>query len=288
MKKIYILIAALTSFFVLTGCGDNDLPTYSGPEYVLFSQPSGKFSVKEQGSKEYEITVGTTLPASADLTLSIDVDTDKSTAVEGRDFRLLTPVVTIPAGEMTATVKVEGIYQNLSPEGVKLILNIEGAEGLINPNFGNSYTLTMSQLYEVTMEKLVGSYRQKGYDPDGKVYESDITIRKTSDTEIELVNFDGFNVKLKATVDFDNATISILPNQVLLPDYVGEDGVQHGDVTICKVALNGWNLVGVYDKDPIVGECIYTGNIILESWAMLSWKSSTFFNAYEKTELIKK
>lgn len=288
MKKLYIVMATLLAFSALTGCSDNDLATYSGPEYVQFAQSSGKFAVKEQGNKVYELTVGTTLPASTDLTLAIDVDTDKSTAIEGRDFRLLTPVVTIPAGEMMGTVKIEGIYENLAPEGVNLVLNIEGADELINPNFGKTYTLTLSQLYELSMEKLTGSYTQKGYDPDGKTYENDITIRKTSDTEIEIVNFAGFNVAVKATVNFDNATISILPNQVLLSNYVGDDGTQFGDLCMVKVALDGWNLLAVYEKDPIVGECLYTGNITLESWALVSWKAQSFFAAYETTTLIKK
>lgn len=287
MKKLYIIVAALLACSIFTGCGDNDLATYSGPEYVQFAQSSGEFAVKEQGDQVYGFTVGTTRPAAADLALTIGVDADKSTAVEGRDFRLLTPVVTIPAGEMTGTVKIEGIYDNLSPEGVRLVLKIEGADERINPNFGNTYTLALSRKYELTMEKLVGTYLQKGYDPDGKTYENDLTIRKISDTEIEMVHFAGLHT-VKASVDFDNATFSISGNQVLLPDYTDGTGKKYGDLCMVKVVLNGWELLDVSENAPIVGKCLYTGNMELESWALVNWENQALFGLYEKTMLIKK
>lgn len=288
MKKLYILAATLILLTTFTGCEKNDLPTYSGGIFAQFAETSGKFAVKENGEKVYEITVGTTLPATTDLTLTIDVDTDKSTAVEGRDFRLLTPVVTIPAGKMTATVQIEGIYANLPTEGVNLVLVVQAADGLINPNLGNSYTLVLSQLYDLSIEKLVGSYTQKGYDPDGKMMQSEVTIRKISDTEIEITNFGGYGTAVKATVNYDDATISILPGQALLKNFVGQDGTQFGDLTLLKVVLDGWNLVSYGANDPVKGECLSNGNIELESWALVSWSLTQFFDAYERTELIKK
>lgn len=288
MKKIYTLIAAFISFSMLAGCGDNDIATYSGPEYVQFAQSSGKFGVKEKGNKVCEIMVGTTRPASSDLNLTIDVDTKNSTAIEGRDFRLLTPVATIPAGEMIAIVKVECIYENIPADGVKLVLNILGADELINPKFGNSFTLTLTQQYELTMEKLLGNYTQKNYDPDGKVAENSISIQKVSDTEVELVSFHGRQARIKATVNFDNASISIPGNQVVMEDAVGQDGTKYGNITVNKIVLNGWNLDAVYEKDPIIGECTSNGTIILESWGEVSWSAQAFFAAYERTELVKK
>ncbi len=283
MKKIYTLITAFIFFTLFTGCEENDIATYSGPEFVQFAQSTAKFSVKEKGEKTYELLVGTTQPSTTDLTLSIEVDTKNSTAIEGRDFRLLTPVVTIPAGEISTTVKIESMYKNLTPEGVKLVLLIKGADELINPHFGNSCTLNLSQFYELSMEKLVGTYVQKSTDPDGNSYENEVSVKKLTDNSIEIYNLSNFGSTVKANVNFEETTISILPGQALLKDFTDPEGKNHGDLIMFKAVLNGWELQGVYEDEPIRGECRYTGQIFLDTWVLGSKKTQLFFAAFERT-----
>lgn len=283
MKKIYTLITAFIFFTLFTGCEENDIATYSGPEFVQFAQSTAKFSVKEKGEKTYELLVGTTQPSTTDLTLSIEVDTKNSTAIEGRDFRLLTPVVIIPAGGISTTVKIESMYKNLTPEGVKLVLLIKGADELINPHFGNSCTLNLSQFYELSMEKLVGTYVQKSIDPDGNSYENEVSVKKITDNSIEIYNLSNFGSTVKANVNFEEATISILPGQALLKDFTDPEGKNHGDLIMFKAVLNGWELQGVYEDEPIRGECRYTGQIFLDTWVLGSKKTQVFFAAFERT-----
>lgn len=284
MKKIYIdLIVAFISLCLIYGCEENDIATYSGPEFVQFTQSTAKFSVKEKGEKNYELMVGTTKPTTTDLNLTIEVDSKNSTAIEGRDFRLLTPSVTIPAGEMTAMVRIESMYKNLTPEGVNLVLLIKGADELLNPHFGNSCTLTMSQFYELNMEKLVGTFTQTSINPAGQTYENEVTIKKLTDNSIEIYNISGFGTTMKANVNFEETSITILPGQTLVPDYVHSDGTNFGNLSMAKAVINGTQLEGIYEEAPIEGECKYTGQIILESWVIWSSSKKTYFDGFVKT-----
>lgn len=112
MKRIFIgLFALVAVVFGLSGC-DSDKTTYSGPEYVLFSDTLSYFPV--QNSKDYfNVHVASTVTCDYDRTFGIEVDDKNTNAVENRHYVIESNTVTIKAGERATDLKIRGIYENI-------------------------------------------------------------------------------------------------------------------------------------------------------------------------------
>lgn len=115
MKRIFIGLFALVAVVVgLSGC-DSDKTTYSGPEYVMFSDTLSYFPV--QNSKDYfNVHVASTVTCDYDRTFGVEVDDKNTNAVENRHYVIESNSVTIKAGELAAELKIRGLYENIENE----------------------------------------------------------------------------------------------------------------------------------------------------------------------------
>ena len=115
MKKILIgttTMAALAAMTVFSGC-EADRTTYSGPDYLMFSDTLYQCPVRE-ADEVFNVPVSATRAADYDRTLGVEIIDKESNAVEGRHYRLLSNTVTIKAGQLAANVEVQGMYENIA------------------------------------------------------------------------------------------------------------------------------------------------------------------------------
>ena len=129
MKNIYILFIALSALF-LTGC-ENDTITYSGPDFVSFSEATISKAIRAGEDGVVSIEIGCAGKSNEDRTFTVAVDAANTTAVEGTDFDFVSKTVKIPAGEYVGKLQIKGNYDNLTPEGVTLTLKLNADEGMI-------------------------------------------------------------------------------------------------------------------------------------------------------------
>ena len=112
MKKLLIgcmaVVAALTA---LSGC-DQDKVTYNGANYLMFSDTLYTYAVQET-NEIFNVPVAATVTTNYDRTLAVEVIDRESNAVEGKHYKLLSNTVTIKAGERTASLPVQGMYDNM-------------------------------------------------------------------------------------------------------------------------------------------------------------------------------
>ena len=115
MKKfLYTIIAALS--FGVVSCTDEggiDCNTYGGKglEFLHFAT-SGSFLI-EKDTEVIEVEVGITSLSDQDRTFNVSID-EASTAVEGKDFKLASKTVTIPAGKYIGTILIEPLYETMN------------------------------------------------------------------------------------------------------------------------------------------------------------------------------
>lgn len=113
MKKIIYLIISAIAAFGVTSC-DEQYITYSGPEYMMFSDTLSTNMVLADGST-FSIPVASTVKCDYDRTFGVEVIDEGSNAIEGKHFSLKSHSVTIPAGSLTTEVEVLGHYDNIEP-----------------------------------------------------------------------------------------------------------------------------------------------------------------------------
>lgn len=127
MKRILAIIIAVASAAVaMSGC-NADRQYYSGPEYVMFADTMGSYAVTVDDNDLYDVMIASTVARDYDRHYAVEIVDEGSTAIEGKHYRLLDNNFTIKAGERSAKVQIQGIYDNIVRSdsiGVKLRLVI--------------------------------------------------------------------------------------------------------------------------------------------------------------------
>lgn len=208
MKKIYILFIALSAFFLM-GC-ENDPIHYSGPSFVSFNEGTVNKVVKENEDGILEITLGVSQTSNEDRSFSVSVDAANTTAVEGQDYDFVNKSVTIPAGEYTGVIKVKGYYDKLTPDAVKLTLNLVADQSMLQEGTTTQIAINLSRFFEVTMDWLEGEWSAqdtKNGENDGEAY--DMEIQQINGDTIAISGLFGTSSVIKGIVDYDNSQIQI-------------------------------------------------------------------------------
>ena len=219
MKKIlYTIIAALSfGFASCTDEGGIDCNTYGGKglEFLHFAT-SGSFLI-EKDSEAIEVEVGITSVSDQDRTFNISID-EASTAVEGKDFKLASKTVTIPAGKYIGTILIEPLYETMNQDETTTVVLALDTE-LISPAYGNTTQLNFTYAFTVDMDYLCGTWSATDYTTSGETEGPwTITISKKSDNEIYIENFWGGEETIIANVNFDDMTITLPAKQVIYKD----------------------------------------------------------------------
>ena len=117
MKKFIKYISTFVAMVALAlgavSC-EEEYVTYSGPEYVMFADSISTNMVLAD-NEYFGVAVASTVACGYDRTFGVEVVDKGSNAIEGKHYRLLSNSVTIPAGELAAEVKVQGLYENIEP-----------------------------------------------------------------------------------------------------------------------------------------------------------------------------
>lgn len=113
MKNIFLFFVAAFAMSMFISC-DEEYITYSDAEYVMFSEQQSTNMVLAD-NEYFGVAVASTVACGYDRTFGVEVVDKGSNAIEGKHYRLLSNSVTIPAGELAAEVKVQGLYENIEP-----------------------------------------------------------------------------------------------------------------------------------------------------------------------------
>lgn len=276
MKRIYIFIA--WSVFLITGC-QNDPIIYSGPAFVSFDKATINEAIKENGDGIVEIALGVSQISKEDRTFSVSVDAAKTTAVEGQDYDFVNKSVTIPAGKYNGVIKIKGYYNNLTPEAVKLTLNLVADQTMIQEGTTTSVTISLSRFFEITMDWLEGIWVWTDYDySTGETTDEDtylVKITKVSDNKITIYNVWAGGMTINATVDLEEGEIIIDPDQVI---------AVHSNPLYGNITMDYFDGQTVKDKD-IIGQCTFRG-ISIAGWTAYTWSGGGYFGRY-KSALVK-
>ena len=112
MKKIMTKLCSAAALLLAVAACDAEYTTYSGPDYVMFSDTMYVFPV--QNSEEYfEIPIAATQTCDYDRTVAVEIVEQATNAIEGRHFSLEQNSVTIKAGERVGMLRMRGFHENI-------------------------------------------------------------------------------------------------------------------------------------------------------------------------------
>lgn len=200
-----ILVAVLTvSAFV--SCGETEYTTYSGPDYIMFSDTMYVLPVVDD-EEFHNIPVVATETCGYDRTVAVEVVDAESNAIEGRHYSLESNSVVIKAGERVGNLRVRGYHSNISVYdslGIKFHLivpdkaewSLYGTEANVILTKACHFDINAFTGYCVLTSTYIMSYMT---DIDMRLVKSELDPEEENTIIIKDYFFDGYDVKIRFT-----------------------------------------------------------------------------------------
>lgn len=159
------MAAVSTSFFV--GCESED--DFNAPNYVTFASSNMEFTVDQNSSGSFDVTVYTAEESGSSKTFAINVD--ESSSISEEDFNV-PETVTVPANSNEGSFTI-GITDNtIDNAGETLVLTLENAGGYT----GEPLSIDILKLCE--FESLASSYTATVTAFDSQAPEFDVVLNE--------------------------------------------------------------------------------------------------------------
>lgn len=291
----------LGAFF--TACQEDNVKVMDR-EYVLFQDTLSFNPVLADENYSFSIPVTSTVACDYDRTLAVEIIDKGSTAVEGRDYRLESNTVTIPAGKYSADLIVYPQYDRFEDDDT-LSFNLK----LVMPDqirwelYGDETTVSMYKVCPFTLDTFTGwcvvtslfLYNYPGLDNVDNSYQRLIKTEADPNEENTIILhdwlFDGYDVKIR----FDNSDpanpVVTMPEDQLLSDEESVFGQVNGDNRIlgtsspsyvsyfnsCQSFVSLWLRAYVYNLSSLVG---YVGDF----YNVMEWVSDEEADRLQKEE----
>ncbi|WP_430813401.1 hypothetical protein [Carboxylicivirga sp. RSCT41] len=217
MKNYMNKLAPLLILLLLGACQENNIELYDGPSQIHFTETNSSVLVDES-EPLVNIPVGVTKAVDVDRQFTVQVDTDESTAIEGVGFELLSPQITIKAGEVLGEVQVRCLYAGAEPNGQLLKMNLTAANDQSVADFQNAYYLELYKYCEFNQSEFIGIFHVTETDYWQNTYEYEVEATAGDDPySIYVSGLWGVPEKVKIAFDRKEASCSI-PAQYFFDD----------------------------------------------------------------------
>ena len=199
--------AAVALSVAAVACSDSTV-TYSGPEYILFSDTLYVLPVVDD-QEYHNIPVAATTACDYDRTVAVEIIDAGSNAIEGYHYSLESNTITIPAGELVGNVRVRGYHSNIDVYdslGFKLNLivpeelqwDIYGTEADVILQKACKFDINAFTGYAVLTSTYIINYMQE---IDKRLVRSEVVPGEENTIIIKDYFFDGYDAKIKFRTD---------------------------------------------------------------------------------------
>lgn len=163
MKKISYLLLILLLGFTVIACRENLSDVYSGESKLHFSKGLSSDQVIVGGTqvKEMKIPFGTLKGVSGSHKVSLVLDKENSTAVEGVDYDIDTNPIELTNGKFSGEFTVK-LYEKAASSTKKKAVFKLSSPTLSNAIFDQTYSLGIS-LFCSVKESFVGNFAYNGF-----------------------------------------------------------------------------------------------------------------------------
>ncbi|CDD52269.1 DUF4984 domain-containing protein [Phocaeicola sp.] len=232
LKNWGMLFFALS---VMAGCSEENA-TYSGPDYVMFSDTLQTIAVQSDDTY-YDIPVTATTACDYDRTYSVEVVDKGSNAIEGVHYDLQSNNVTIKAGERTSSIKIRGHYNNFEDtDSIGVMLRLTADKDKIWDLYGRDTKVVLVKVCPFDINTFVGYAVLTSTFFTDYMQTTEMRLLTTEkDPEVEngiiLKNFlyDGYDIKVSFNTDNPLQPLLEMEPQVVGSTVEAFQGSWHGD-----------------------------------------------------------
>ncbi len=288
MRKILILSAIFLGA-IFTACQEDSIKTFE-KEYIMF-QDTLSYKAVLQDKEYFTVPVTSTVACDYDRTLAVEIVDEGSNAVEGRDYRLGSNTIVIPAGEYKTDILVYPEYDRFEDtDTLSFNLKLVMPENLKWDIYGDETKVSMYKVCPFDINTFTGwcvvtsifLYNYPGV--DNSSYQRLIKTSLDPDEENTVILhdwlFDGYDIRIKLDPSDPEEPVVTMDEDQLISDEESVFGQVNGDNRIlgmaspayvsyfntCQSFVSLWLRAYVYDIKTIVG---YVGDF----YNVMEWVS---------------
>lgn len=208
MKKTIFatFIAVVSAVLCFTGCKP-EYTTYTGPNYILFSDTLYEFAVVDDESY-FDVPVVATRACDYDRNVAVEVIDAGSNAIEGKHYAIESNTVTIKAGELRANLRVKGFHSNIGvADSLGFKLQLITPEDVQWEMYGNTANVLVKKACKFDINAFTGpcvvssTYIMSYMNVDKILTRSEIDPKEENTIIIKDYFFKGYDIKIKFEAD---------------------------------------------------------------------------------------
>ena len=285
--SLYVLIL-LGAFF--TACQEDNIKV-ADREYIIFQDTLSFRPVLSDENYSFSVPIASTVACDYDRTLAVEIVDEGSNAVEGRDYRLGSNTIVIPAGEYKTDILVYPEYDRFEDtDTLSFNLKLVMPENLKWDIYGDETKVSMYKVCPFDINTFTGwcvvtsifLYNYPGV--DNSSYQRLIKTSLDPDEENTVILhdwlFDGYDIRIKLDPSDPEEPVVTMDEDQLISDEESVFGQVNGDNRIlgmaspayvsyfntCQSFVSLWLRAYVYDIKTIVG---YVGDF----YNVMEWVS---------------
>ena len=191
---------------MLFSCDKQEI-TYSGPDYVQWADSLTTLPVVDD-EEVFDIRVSAMNTSDRDRNVAVELIADKSNAIQGHHFDLLTHTAVIPAGSRTASVRVRAYNSHLEAnDSIGFILRLLIPESTVSPLYGTETRVMLQKAKRFDINDFTGyavvqsTWMYYYMTPQERLF----VVEKDKDVENRIIlrdlYYDNYDVRLDLTSD---------------------------------------------------------------------------------------
>lgn len=156
-NTIRTLIVALGVMLLasLVGC-EAERTTYDGQNYIMFSAERHDLGILDS-EEWFEIPISATRTAKHDRNVGVEIVAARSSAIYGLHYTIESTTVTIPAGELTAMLRIKGYPEAIGVgENLGITLNLAIEEESVWEEYGTETEVYLHKCCPLDMNAFTG------------------------------------------------------------------------------------------------------------------------------------
>ena len=133
-----MMASAAAALVLSASCGREERALYPGGEYIMFADSTAMYYMTDDPDDSFPVEVASTVACDYDRTYAIEFLAGESNAIEGVNFTIDSYNVEIPAGEMTGTVHLKGVFDSIEASALDVKLGNTSSLGAMQAILGLS------------------------------------------------------------------------------------------------------------------------------------------------------
>ncbi|MGL4292242.1 MAG: DUF4984 domain-containing protein [Bacteroidales bacterium] len=238
MKKqnLYPLVLLILFMAAFTGCQE-EKTLFSGNDYVMFSDTLHYMPVTENVEKTFKVHISTTNASKEDRIFAVELVMNKSNAIEGYHFDLVSNNVMIKAGELSGEVAVKGYYDNIVyGDSLAFTLRLLAPKDQIWDMYGKETNVSLIKCIPFSIDRFVGNMKMFASFPFSQdVVSFYVKSQKLNDSTLIVKN--AFSGKYDLELRFNKNDINPFESGLVVPEQIAFTDANYGQVRTSTVEM---------------------------------------------------